>query len=292
MVLNRMPLTALRGFEAAARLGAFKQAAAELGVTPATVSNQIRGLEAELGCKLFIRKTRQVVLTEAGRALSETVSTAFSAVSGELDRLRKDSSAVVEMAVGPIFATRWLMARLPRFRQDHPDIDLRVIHGPRIADAQSLTADLAIDWGYGDWPGLRAEPLLRITYAPVVSPVLLSRLGAIEGAVDLARYPIIHQKDRGEWRAWAALAGASDLAFAEEIFIEDSNVVTQAAIDGQGVALGIFPLVQDLVDTGLLVRQTDTVLEPERAYHLLTKRTTRQNRAIAAIRDWLLAQTR
>ncbi len=287
---KRLPLTALRTFEAAIRHCSFKQAAHELGVTPTTVSNQIRHLEAELGCRLFVRKTRQVVPTEVGNTLGATVRTAFGSISDAFELVEREGAFIVNLAVGPILASRWLTPRLTDFRAAHPDIDLRIHHGPRISDAENLNAEMAIDWGHGGWPGLHADKLLSITYAPIVSPALLSQRGALNLVSDLSRFPVIHQKDRSEWKSWLALAGQPDLPIADEIVIEDSNVITQAVMDGQGVALGIFPFVSGDVADGRIVVPFDVFLQPDRAYYLLTRPGAQKGRRVKAVRDWLRAQ--
>lgn len=287
-----LPLNALRTFEAAARLLSFKDAAAELGVTPTTVSNQIRQLERDWGCPLFVRKARKVVLTEKGRSLCRVLTSAFDQIGEEVARLPQQTSKPVHLAVGPIFGSRWLIPRLSLFRQEHPDVILTLHHGPRLDAAENMTADVAVDWGYGSWPGLEAEELLRIDYIPIVSGKLLRERGPIRAPADLARFPIIHQVDDSEWRAWLKLAGVPGVRFSEEMTIEDSNVITQAVIDGQGVALGIFPFIQSDVDAGRLIKPLDIVLAPERAFYMLTRPNARQREDIDIVCTWLLDKAR
>lgn len=284
---QRLPLTALRIFEAAARLQSFKQAAEELSVTPATVSNQIRRLERDWDCLLFIRKPRQLVLTEAGRSLARVVGRAFDDIKTEINdqvtRLKKS----VTLAVGPIFASRWLIPRLNRFRRQHPGIELVLHHGPRISGAENMNTDVAVDWGEGDWSGLEFNYLLNILYLPVLSPVLASAKGGVEKPADLARFTILHQHDRSEWRAWLQVAGVPELDLADETVIADANVAVQAAIDGQGVALGSFPFVQPELDNGRLICPLDIALEPTRSYQLLTRPAARNNAEVESVCAWL-----
>ncbi len=289
---RRLPLTALRTFEAAARRGSFKDAAEELSVSRTTVSNQIRQLERDWGCQLFIRKTRQVVLTDEGRSLSRVISRAFDAISNEIDRHVSVSRKRVSLAVGPIFGSRWLTPRLERFRKAHPDIELMVHHGPRITGVGNLADSIAVDWGHGDWAGLEAEWLLEIRYAPVLSPSLAEAKGGVSNTRDLARFPVLHQHDRTEWSAWFALAGVPELDFSGETVIEDANVVTQAAIDGQGVVLGVFPFIQNEVDAGRLLKPFEIELSPTRAFYVLTRPGARRTPEIAAVCDWLLQQAK
>lgn len=288
---NRLPLTALRSFEAAARLLSFKDAAAELRVSPTTISNQIRALEKDWGCRLFIRKTRRIELTEAGRSLSQVVSRAFDDIRAEMDSHILAPRRTVTLAAGPIFATRWLIPRLGRFRKQHPDIELVLQHGPRITGAADLSAMIAVDWGTGRWPGLEAERLLEITYSPVLSPGLAEELGGLETPEDLARFPILHHYDRSEWAAWMEIAGAMP-RFREETVIMDANVVIEAAKDGLGVALGSFPLVAPELRAGTLLRPFETALSPRRSFHLLTRAGADDSPEIRATCDWLLAEAR
>jgi LysR family glycine cleavage system transcriptional activator len=284
---RRLPLTGLRIFEAAARLESFKDAADELGVSATTVSNSIRALERQWGSALFVRMTRQVVLTEFGQSLARVVRQSFDAIAQEVEHHVASRRVAVSMAVGSIFGARWLMPRLSRLRRALPHLDLTLRRGRRVTSPNDMPAAVVVDWGVGDWPGLEAEPLMRIDYAPVVAPSLLAQGGALRTPRDLARLTALHQQDRSEWRAWLDRAGVGDLTFAEEMIIEDSNVATQAALLGQGVALGIFPFVQEDVDAGRLTCPFDCRLAPAKSYHLLTRPGARQRPEIAAVCEWL-----
>jgi LysR family glycine cleavage system transcriptional activator len=287
MHLRNLHLNALRTFEAAARRLSFKDAADELCVSATTVSNQIRRLERDLGCQLFVRKTRAVVLTDSGRSLAQVMTRSLEDIRAEVERHVASRRRRVSLAVGPIFGARWMIPRLERFRADHPDIDLELRHSPRITDASMMQADVAIDWGVGEWSGLEAQPLLRILYSPVVSPALAARLGPPEGPEDVARFPVIHQHDRSEWRDWLRRAGYPDLPLQDHATIVDSNVVLQAALDGAGMALGIFPFCQPFIESGQLLKPFAIDHAPSRAFHLLTRPGARHNREIADICGWL-----
>ena len=287
---RRLPLSALRTFEVAARLLSFKAAAEELRVSATTVSNQIRQLEQDGGFTLFVRKTRHVVLTDTGRSLAQVVARAFGDIRTEFESYGVTSRKTVTLAVGPIFATRWLVPRLARFRAANPNINLVLHHSPRITGVEHLSSMIAVDWGIGPWTGLLASHLLDIEYAPVLSPGLLHYRGPIETPADLARFPIIHQNDRGEWHAWVKLAGFPLLRFPQETVIVDSNVVTQAAIDGLGVALGSFPFLQQEIEAGRLVCPFDLRLQPTRSYFVLTRPGARTVPEVARVFDWLLAE--
>lgn len=286
----RLPLTALRSFEAAARLLSFKAAAEELRVTPTSVSNQIRQLESDWGCPLFIRHTRRVVLTDAGRSLSRVLSRAFDEIRAEVDAHARTHQKTVTLAVGPIFGSRWLIPRLSRFYRQNPQIELILHNSPRITSAEQLLSMVGVDWGTGEWTGLDARRLFEIVYRPSLSPALLKEFGGIQGPADLARYPIIHQWDREEWNAWLRLVGQSDLRFAQETTMRDSNLVLQAALDGHGVMMGTFPFLQPEVEAGRLVCPFDTDLHPARAYHLIHRPGARALPEVEAVCAWLEAE--
>lgn len=287
---RKLPLTALRTFEVAARRLSFKDAAEELCVSATTVSNQIRELERDWRCKLFIRKTRAVVLTDEGRSLSRVLTKAFDDIRAEVEAFGQSTRKTVTLAVGPIFGTRWLVPRLAQFRSDLPNIELILHDSPRITDAVMMGTHLAVDWGEGSWSGLQNYHLMDITYAPVLSKALMAERGGLKSPKNLARYSIIHQRDRSEWAAWLALAGCAGLTLKEEITITDTNMVMQAAIEGQGVSLGIFPFVDQELKAGKLVKPFDIELKPTRSFYLLAKPSSERTPEVASVIRWLLDQ--
>lgn len=287
---RNLPLTALRTFEVAARRLSFKDAADELCVSATTVSNQIRQLEADWKCKLFIRKTRAVVLTDEGRSLSQVVTRAFDDIRAEVEVHMNPGRKSVTLAVGPIFGSRWLVPRLEQFRKDHPRIDLVLRDSPRITDAAMMTSHLAVDWGTGDWLGLNSQKLLDITYSPVVRADLVDARGGLNIPADIARFPLIHQRDKSEWAAWFKLVGVDDFEPVSETIIRDSNMVLQAALDGQGVSLGVFPFVREDVESGRLFKPFDADLTPERSFYLLSRPSSPRTREVSVVQDWLLKE--
>lgn len=287
---RNLPLTALRTFEVAARRLSFKDAADELCVSATTVSNQIRQLEADWKCKLFIRKTRAVVLTDEGRSLSQVVTRAFDDIRAEVEVHMNPGRKSVTLAVGPIFGSRWLVPRLEQFRKDHPKIDLVLHDSPRITDAAMMTSHLAVDWGTGDWSGLNSQKLLDITYSPVVRADLVDACGGLNHPADIARFPLIHQRDKSEWAAWFKLASVDDFEPVSETIIRDSNMVLQAALDGQGVSLGVFPFVREDVEAERLVKPFDADLTPERSFYLLSRPSSARTREVSVVQDWLLKE--
>jgi LysR family transcriptional regulator, glycine cleavage system transcriptional activator len=284
---RRLPLTALRTFEAAARHLSFKGAAEELCVSTTTVSNQIRQLERDWGCKLFHRHTRAVSLTEHGQSLSQVLTHAFSDIRAEVQKHIKEPRKTVSIAVGPIFGSRWLSSRLARFGKDYPKIELVVHHGSRINDAKQLQTDIAIDWGNENWRDLKATRLLEVRYSPIISPNLAREVGPLTHPSQLSELTIIHQHDHSEWENWFVLAGCPDMDIKSEITIVDSNMVQRAVKDGQGVALGVFPFIEDDVENGELIKPFEIDLQPTRAFFLLEQLDARKNSAIRTVCEWI-----
>ena len=291
--LNRLPLTALRTFEAAARLLSFKDAADELNVSATTVSNQIRKLERDWNCKLFIRKTRAVVLTDAGRSLSGVVSLSFGQIKTEIESHIGQSKRSLRIGMGPIFG-RWIIPKIKSFQRKFPNIDLVFEQSQRITNSEMMTSDIQIDWGEPDsWFGLNSDFLMNVTYSPIVSPKLLAEKNVSLNDIsptELLNFNIIHQYDFSEWKAWVGLSGFHELNVETGITIMDSNVALQAAIDSGGIALGSFPFVDPEVMAGTLVKLFDIDLQPTRAYHILIKQHTNPNPDILLFVSWLKEQ--
>ena len=281
-------LSALRAFEAAARYESFKHAAEELHVTPTAVSHQIKLLERELNQQLFVRRVRQVHLTEAGRVLQAGLGEAFDRIAGAAARCRRlKERATVTVGLGPILASKWLSPRLSRFWQRYPNIDLRLHHTPLSVDFRDFDVDLMIAWGDGDWRGVEVEPLLRIQVTPVVSPRLLAGGPALERPADLARFALIHQRDFGAWQDWFAAAGLAADGARRGVVIEDAHVVLQAAMAGQGVALGTLPFIDDELAAGRLVRPFSLTVEPKSAYYVVYPKPALATAGCRNLRAWL-----
>jgi DNA-binding transcriptional LysR family regulator len=170
---RRLPLGALRAFEAAARLESFRLAAEELAVTPTAISHRIRALEETLGLKLFDRQVRRVSLTVAGKRLFPVLRDGFDAFAEALRGLKPDDGeTVVTLSALVGFTARLLLPRMAEFRRAHPKVQLRLHASDDPVDLRSGAADLAIRYGYGPFPGLVSEPLFVETFAPVCSPKL------------------------------------------------------------------------------------------------------------------------
>jgi len=205
---NRLPpLAALRAFESAARHSSFTRAAQELGMTQAAVSYQIKVLEERVGSPLFLRKPRQVILTEIGQSLSAAATDAFRRIGEAYETARTGGHGTLSISTIPTFAANWLALHLGAFQLENPRIAVRIETSDTLADLARDNIDVAIRSSpTGSWPGLEAHFLLRETFTPMLSPVLLASLGGVTEPADLLRLPIIGATDDW-WRIWFEKAG-------------------------------------------------------------------------------------
>ncbi|MBM3491443.1 MAG: transcriptional regulator GcvA [Alphaproteobacteria bacterium] len=285
------PLDALRVFEAAARLGSFTKAADELAVTQAAVSHRMRQLEDWLGLALFRRVNRQVALTEAGQVYQRRVARALDELWAATDEvLLRQARGLLTVSVLPSFAAKWLVPRLGDFRRAHPEIDVRIDAKPELVDFQRHEVDLAIRFGAGTWPGVLAIRFLTEDRFPVCSPKLLTGERPLGQPADLAQHVLLHDDDWHEdWRSWLKAAGATDIDASRGPAMNDSSLVLQAAIDGQGVALARGALAEADLAVGRLVRPSAFVLPAQFAYFLVAPAPAFRQPKIAAFADWVLA---
>ncbi|HEY5701165.1 MAG TPA: transcriptional regulator GcvA, partial [Gammaproteobacteria bacterium] len=228
------PLNALRAFEAAARHLSFTRAAAELHVTQAAVSHQVKSLEDYLGIKLFRRFNRSLLLTDEGQAYLPTMTRAFDLMNDATARLvKKDPSGPLTVSVLPSFAARWLVPRLGRFRRAHPEVDLRIDPAADLAYFGRGDVDIGIRYGRGDYPGLRADRLMAEDIFPVCSPALLAGEHPLDDPEDLAYHTLLHDDGHGDWRTWLLAAQVERVDPNRGTVFTDSSMLIEAAKRGQ-----------------------------------------------------------
>jgi LysR family glycine cleavage system transcriptional activator len=287
------PLQALRAFEAVARLMSFRRAGDELLITQSAVSHHIRQLEEFLGLPLFVRKARGIVLTPAGEEYHACTIDAFRLIAAATTKLRRRStSAVVRISLLPSFAANWLVSRLHGFQSLHPGINLELDPTLRTADVVAGETDMAIRYGAGKWPGVNAQLLMAEQLSPVVSPALLQSDRTIAMPQDLLHHTLLFAKEPVDWHVWADAVGL-DLSRARSIQLTDYNITLQAALDGQGIAIGRMLLIRDHVRTGRLVQPfAQTITSTRTAHWLLTPKGCRIAPAAQTFMDWLIAETR
>ena len=265
------PLSSLRAFEAAARHGSFKRAAIELAVTPTAISHQVRSLEAHAGLSLFERRTRKVVLTDAGVQLYPVLRDGFDAFAAVLERLtHRRSHGQVTVSATMAFTARWLIPRMAAFRKLHPEIDLQIHASDEVVDLATSSVQVAIRYGDGPYPGFNVAPLLADHFAPVANPIL-----KVETPDDLAKQTLIEFEWRRKsaenptWARWFAAAVLRASPEPPSLRFSDESHAIQAAVAGQGVALVSLPLVRDELAAGQLVQPFGPTLAGYR-HHLLT----------------------
>lgn len=248
------PLNALRAFEAAARHLSFTRAAEELLITQSAVSHHVRALEDGLGARLFLRRPRGIELTPEGARYFAALKDAFDRMGEATREFGGERRAPVRVALLSSFATNWLVPRLPRLAAARPEVDVRLEPGVGVVDLAAEGIDIAVRYGPAGRAGPRAALLMAEEITPVCSPRLLERGPPIAAPRDLLRHVLLlsHSKEPFEWRLWSEAAGV-DLAPARTAMLHDYNIVLQAALDGQGVAMGRRRLVEGRLRRGELV---------------------------------------
>ena len=269
---RRLPsLSGLRAFEAAARHLSFTRAAEELNVTQAAISHQVKGLEERLGQPLFRRLNRALLLTDAGQRLFPPVRDALDILADACAQLvDRDKGAPFTVGTLPSFAAKWLVPRISRFLDLHPDVDLRIAAADRIVDFVRDGIDVGVRFGKAPWPGVRHQLIVNEAITPLCSPALAARLS---GPADLAHETLLHEDMRPltfpDWQGWLEAAGQSHVEASRGPRFSHSHMMLQAAIDGQGVALGQRILAADDVAAGRLVAPFPLTLTTEFGYYVV-----------------------
>lgn len=278
---------ALRTFEAAARLGSFKDAAAELGVTPTAVSHQIRTLEEQLDLALFVRKTRRVELTEAGARLAAAASRAFETLDAALEDL-KEAERTLTVSTTPAFGALWLVPRIRAFETANPDVRVHIDSSVSVVDfARERRIDLAIRYGEGRYPELYAETLARERLGAYAAPAYLDERTAPSEAVFIDTRWTGPGAPPVTFEHWFAAAGEAPPARAVfRAFAEEQHVVN-AGLAGQGLILASDVLVSDIVRRGWLVPYRPEVSVGGLSYTVVVPPVRAQTRKVRRFRTWL-----
>ena len=290
-----LPLNALRAFEAIARHTSFTRAAEELHVTPAALSHQIRGLEEQLGLALFTRRTRAIELTEAGRTLYPGLHAGFESVRGAVARLdRERDGNVLVISATPGLVAKWLMPRLWRFLQTHPEIDARVSATLRLADFEADGVDAAIRLSKGLNPVLYMEKLFDDAMLPVCAPALIEQ--GLRSPADLARFPLINydfatsQHAPPNWADWFAAARLDGMDATRGLRVNVADHALDAAVAGAGVSLSHKLIASDDVHAGRLITPFGPELPLASTYHFVCRKGHEARPNVRAFRDWLFAE--
>ncbi len=260
-----IPLNALRAIEIVARRGALAPAAEELGVTVGAVSQHLRRAEDRLGMELF--------------------TSGFAQLQEGLASLAHDDERMLNVTVGSVFASRWLIWRINKFSQHHPGMEVRLNVTAAMLDLSRPDIDCGIRFGHGDWQGVTTSLIGGRAYQPVCSPLLLERL---KQPADLAHVPVIEDNTSMlDWRLWLKQAGLGpDFTLSGPLY-SDASLAFDAAIAGQGVLLAADMMTADAISDGRLVRPFQLPVEGGLGYFLAQAKGRRESRKLALFRDWL-----
>ncbi len=285
------PLSAVRVFEAAARHENFTNAAAELGMTQAAVSYQIRVLEERLGVPLFRREKKRVILTAAGRRAMPEVSRAFDALDSAFADIRAEDEGLLTISTSATFANTWLAWRLGGFQMAHADMAVRLLVDERLTDFISDDTDVAIRAGKGGWDGLEIEQLLKVDFTPMCSPEFLRRNGGTITPEDLLRLPQISPQDPW-WTWWLCEAGVevADDQVRPGVRLDSQANEGHAAMAGQGVAMLTPYFWRNDLAEGRLVRLFDQLSTRGYGYWLCYPEHRKRVPKIRRFRDWLITE--
>jgi LysR family glycine cleavage system transcriptional activator len=287
---RRLPsLNALKAFEAAARLESFTEAAGELFVTHAAVSRHVRDLEEWLGTQLFLRTGRGVELTEAGRRFADRLTPTFD----ELAEATREAAAVgdvreLKVTVEPAIASRWLVPRLGRFNDLHPDIELSIDPTTELADFRFGAVDVGIRYGAGSWPDVEAVKLTDAVIFPVCAPKLIKDRPGLTPA-DLADFNLLHESRKQWWADWLMAAGISGVEDWRGTLFQN-HLAIEAAEAGQGFALSDQILSTDALLEGWLARPFTFDMKDHWHYWIVRGKGGKETPPVRAFREWLMSE--
>ncbi len=291
------PLKALRAFEASARHGSLTKAAEELFVSAGAVSQQVKLLEEFIDQPLFERRHRQIVLTETGKLLMPGVSAAFDQIQLSVDKVMHHQRAKpLTISAAPAFAGRWLVPRLQSFNQQYPEIDVRIDTSCGLSDLVHSDIDVGIRFGSGHYPGLQSDFLSCQEVFPVCAPGLVKPETPLKNPDDLQHYQLLHydyptpNTNWPDWQMWLAAVGSSSVESHRGLRFLEVNLLIDAAIQGQGVALAGSISVEAALASGALIRPFEMSIPLDLAYYFVAHESKIHQPAISFFRKWLLEE--
>ena len=283
-------LTALRTFEAVARLKSFKLASAELNVTPSAVSHQIRQLEEELGCRLSRRGRSGFELTAQGRKLADTLKRSFRRISETVEQLRDETSTRIVLQVYSTFAVRWLLPRMESFQDAHPDLEIRLITSQADVNLSESTSDACVMIGAPARKEVDYTLLFSSRVYPVCSPEYLEKHGPILKPSDLRDHTLLQvYPSQNDWSVWLNTVGATSVDPSGNARFDSYDHALNMAVRGMGVALAIDPFADEDLEAGRLVElfPGQRVFLPGK-WFFASLATRRNEPKITALRQWML----
>lgn len=288
-------LNALRTFEATARHTSFTRAAAELNVTQSAASRMVRSLEDYLGVELFTRRSHTILLTDQGRYYAELVSEALGRIEAGTKELISTSAGTGTLTIGilPTFGTKWLIPRLVSFQQIHPELSLNIVSSDGPVGEADQSLDTAIRFGYGEWKGCLAEPIMSEELQIVCSPRIMDGPYPLDSYGMLGRHDLIVHSTRPQaWDHWFRSTGADAAGMRWGLRLEHFFMVLQAAIAGLGVALLPSFLVERDIAVGNLVAPFPIRVNGPGGYYLVTPKDKAQLPRVKQFRSWVRSEVR
>ncbi|MDN7491680.1 transcriptional regulator [Burkholderia sp. AU31652] len=287
------PLQALRTFVEVGQRGSIKAAAEALHVTPGAISQQIRLLEDRLGVTLFERTRQGLRLTEAGTSVHPSLRDAFARIDAAVETLEASKGRrTLTVSTVATFAASWLVPRLGRFNQRHPDIEVHVEATSALADLRRDRVDVAVRHGLGDYPGLDVERLMAPVLVPVAGRGLIPKRAGLKAPGDCLKYPLLHDADRADWPLWFAAHGVADEPRAARgSAFEDDFLLIRAAEAGQGLALVPEQYARAEIAEGRLEQVLDLPWPARFAYYAVTRPGATQRPEVQAFMDWIVEES-
>jgi LysR family transcriptional regulator, glycine cleavage system transcriptional activator len=301
------PLDLLRGFEAAARHLSFTKAAEELFLTQSAISRQVQGLEEALGVALFQRKHRALLLTDAGQVLQQTVARHLKELRDTVERITEEPVRMLTVTTLVTFASLWLIPRLAHFRRQYPGIDVRIAAANEILDLERDRVDVAIRYVAPERAPAGSLKLFGEEVVPMCAPALLKdKSRPLREPADLVHHVLLHDDPENarfqaqylQWDIWLQAMGLPDLEPAGSVRFSHYDQMIQAAVRGEGVALGRLPLMSQQIEDGSLVapfekaRRRGRGTVSTRAYYVLTAPSAIARPEVKAFIDWLVEEAK
>ena len=259
----------------------------------------MKKLEDYLGVQLFRRLPRGLLLADAGQILLSELREVFLRLDKAMERvLESRSRGALTISVAPVFAVKWLLPRLQKFDNLHPDIDVRMSSSLELIDFQRDAFDAAIRLGRGQYPGLTAKILFDESITPMCSPRLLEGHHPLKGPDDLRRHVLLHDDSMAfdpeapNWETWLEAAGTKRVDASRGPHFGQPDHALQAAMDGAGVVLGWRSLAANDIAAGRLAVPFDLALPLGSAFYLVYPEAYADRRKVTAFRNWLLEETR
>lgn len=282
------PFAPLKAFFAAAETGRFRTAAELLGLTESAVSHQVKRLEQHLGAALFERDGRRLRLSSAGARYHREIRPAFAAIQSATAEFANPKQHRVTLTLPTSIASFWLLPRLSRWQEAHPEIDLQVLATNRLCDLAREQLDLGLRYGAGQWPGCEVRLLMPEQYFPVASADFLARHRGIDPAALLQSVRIINNVlHPDEWAAWCAAHGVEPPRRQSMLNLASAELVVPAILDGVGIGMGRRPIIDPLLACGRLLPLFKGRRLQNAAYYLVWPQGRQNPPHLRAVVDWL-----